>query len=284
MLWYLLFDHLSKGRFIFGIGAGGLVSDWELFDNLDGKTRALTMIETIDSIIKIWQSEKPIKFKGKYVDFKVTDNYIPELGIGTFIKPYQKPYPPIAVSLKNPNSMTAKFAGQKSWIPISGNFIPPKDIATHWPTYKSGSLEKGMVPDSSIWRVGRSILITNNNEEADNIINDPNGVFTEYFLYLNTVSKLASGEKKENISLSSIRLESIKKAKDLIIIGDEKTVLDKLIAFIDIVGPFGTLLLTGHDMTDHKNLWINTFTKMSNNIKPILSNYINNKLSKTAAE
>ena len=279
-----LFDHLSKGRFIFGIGAGGLVSDWELFDNLDGKTRALTMIETIDSIIKIWQSEKPIKFKGKYVDFKVTDNYIPELGIGTFIKPYQKPYPPIAVSLKNPNSMTAKFAGQKSWIPISGNFIPPKDIATHWPTYKSGSLEKGMVPDSSIWRVGRSILITNNNEEADNIINDPNGVFTEYFLYLNTVSKLASGEKKENISLSSIRSESIKKAKDLIIIGDEKTVLDKLIAFIDIVGPFGTLLLTGHDMTDHKNLWVNTFTKMSNNIKPILSNYINNKLSKTAAE
>ena len=180
--------------------------------------------------------------------------------------------------------MTAKYAGQKSWIPISGNFIPPEDIASHWPTYKSGSLEKGILPDPSIWRVGRSILITDNNEEANNIINDPNGIFTEYFLYLNTVSKLASGEKKEKISLSLMRSESIKKAKDLIIIGDEKTVLDKLIAFIDLVGPFGTLLLTGHDMTFHKNLWARTFTKMSENIKPILSNYITNKISKTAAE
>ena len=279
-----LFDHLSKGRFIFGIGAGGLVSDWELFDNLDGKTRALTMLETIESIIKIWQSEEPVEFKGEYINFKVTSNYIPELGIGKFIKPFQKPYPLIAVSIKNPNSMTAKFAGKKSWIPISGNFITPEDIATHWPTYKMGALENNVVPDPSIWRVGRSVLITNNNEEADNIINDPKGIFTEYFLYLNTVSKLASGEKKENISLSSIRSESINKAKDLIIIGDEKTVLDKLISFIDIVGPFGTLLLTGHDMTNHKKLWNNTFTKMSENIKPVLTNYIAYKLSKTASE
>ena len=277
-----LFDHLSKGRFIFGIGAGGLVSDWELFDNLDGKTRALTMIETVDSIIKIWESEKPVKFKGDYINFEVINNYVPELGIGKFIKPYQKPYPPIAVSLKNANSMTAKFAGQKSWIPISGNFIHPKDISTHWPTYKSGSLEKDIIPDPSIWRVGRSILITDSNEEADDIINDPHGIFTEYFLYLNVVSKLASGEKKENLTLSTIRTESINKAKELIIIGNEKTVLDKLIAFIDIVGPFGTLLLTGHDMTAHKKLWINTFEKMSENIKPIISDYISTKLAKAA--
>ncbi len=279
-----LFDHLSKGRFIFGIGAGGLVSDWELFDNLDGKTRALTMIETIDSIIKIWQTEGPLDFKGNYVNFKVKKNYVPELGIGTFIKPYQKPYPPIAVSLKNPNSMTAKFAGKNSWIPISGNFIPPHDIATHWPTYKIGAIENNKNPDPSIWRVGRSILITNNNEEAENIINDPNEIFTEYFLYLNTVSKLASGIKKDNLSLPSIRTESLEKAKNLIIIGNEKTVLDKLIEFIDIVGPFGTLLITGHDMTKHKKLWTNTFTKMSENIQPVLSNYIANKISKQAAE
>ena len=279
-----LFDHLSKGRFLFGIGAGGLVSDWELFNNLDGKTRALTMIETIEAIIKIWETEESVEYKGEYINFKVNKNFIPELGIGTFIKPYQKPYPPIAVSLKNPNSMTAKFAGQKSWIPISGNFILPEDIATHWPTYKTGSLENKLTPDPSIWRVGRSILITSSNSEADDIINDPNGIFTEYFLYLNTVGKLANGEKKENISIQKIRNESIEKAKNLVIIGDEKTVLDKLITFIDTVGPFGTLLLTGHDMTNHKKLWIKTFKTMSENIKPVLSNYISNLLSKSAAE
>ena len=37
------------------------------------------MIETIDSIIKIWESEKPVKFEGEYVNFKVINNYVPEL-------------------------------------------------------------------------------------------------------------------------------------------------------------------------------------------------------------
>ena len=61
-------------------------------------------------------------------------------------------------------------------------------------------------------------------------------------------------------------------------------ILDELIEFIDIVGPFGTLLLTGHDMTKHQKLWINTFERMSKNIKHTLSDYISNKLSRSAAE
>ena len=35
--------------------------------------------------------------------------------------------------------MTSKLAGEKGWIPISGNFIDAKDIATHWPTYLEGA-------------------------------------------------------------------------------------------------------------------------------------------------
>ena len=99
-------------------------------------------------------------------------------------------------------------------------------------------------------------------------------------LYLNVVSKLASGEK-ENLTLSTIRLEFINKAKELIILKMKNSFG---IAFIDIVGPFGTLLLTGHDMTTHKKLWINTLKKMSENIKPIISDYISTKLAKAAAE
>ena len=68
------------------------------------------------------------------------------------------------------------------------------------------------------------------------------------------------------------KILSIQKAKDLIIIGTEKDVLDKLINFIDIVGPFGTLLLTGHDNYGWKKLWSDTLMKMSSNIRPKLDN------------
>ena len=279
-----LFDNLSKGRFLFGVGAGGLVSDWELFDNLDGKTRALTMLDSIDAILSIWNSNEALNYKSDFINFKVENNYIPELGIGTFIKPFQKPHPPIAVSLKNANSMTAKFAGKKGWIPISGNFVPAEDIATHWPTYLEGARESGKKGDYDSWRVGRSVLITETSQQANDILNDPEGIFTDYFLYLNTVGKLASGISKNEINIEEEKQASILKARDLIIIGTEKEVLDKLINFIDIVGPFGTLLLTGHDHYGWKELWSNTLVQMSENIRPKLDNYIKNLETLPAAE
>ena len=66
----------------------------------------------------------------------------------------------------------------------------------------------------------------------------------------------------------------MKKAKELVIIGNEKVVTEKLIDFIDTVGPFGTLLLTGHDMTNKAELWKNSFSTMANKVRPVLSKYI----------
>ena len=70
----------------------------------------------------------------------------------------------------------------------------------------------------------------------------------------------------------------------MIIIGTKKEVLDKLINFIDIVGPFGTLLLTGHDHYGWKELWSNTLVQMSENIRPKLDNYLRNLKTLPAAE
>src|SRR3546814_17081628 len=89
------------------------------------------------------------------------------LGVGRLIRPYQKPHPPIAVSLRAANSYTARQAGSRGWIPVSGNFIPAADVATHWPTYAAGAEEAGRRPDPSLWRVGRPVLVTGNDAEAE---------------------------------------------------------------------------------------------------------------------
>ena len=272
-----LLDHLSKGRVILGIGAGGLVSDWELFDNMDGRSRAITMIESIEAILEFWRDNDSYNYKGEFLDISLNKNIVDELGIGKFIKPFQNPHPEIAISLKNPNSMTAKLAGEKGWIPISGNFVDAKDIATHWPTYKEAANKIGLKPSYNKWRVGRSVLITSSNSEAKDIIENSSGVFSHYFLYLNTVSKLASGTLGKNINLEEELPSAIKKAKDLIIIGNQKTVIEKLITFIDTVGPFGTLLLTGHDIGNAKKMWVNSFSKMSESVQPVLNKYIEQK-------
>ena len=53
----------------------------------------------------------------------------------------------------------------------------------------------------------------------------------------------------------------------------------KLIEFIDIFGPFGTLLITGHDFGNSRKLWESSFTKMSESVEPILSKYLKQKFA-----
>ena len=50
-------DHLAQGRYMLGIGASGLPSDWQLFcvDGVKGETREMTR-EALDIMLKIWAS------------------------------------------------------------------------------------------------------------------------------------------------------------------------------------------------------------------------------------
>ena len=43
------FDHMSKGRFMLGVGPGGLVSDFELFGNPDVHARNRMVVEAVGS-------------------------------------------------------------------------------------------------------------------------------------------------------------------------------------------------------------------------------------------
>ncbi len=60
-----MLDHLLDGRFIFGISPGGLLSDAEVFGNLDADRNAM-FLEAINQVLAIWASEPPYNLKGKY--------------------------------------------------------------------------------------------------------------------------------------------------------------------------------------------------------------------------
>jgi alkanesulfonate monooxygenase SsuD/methylene tetrahydromethanopterin reductase-like flavin-dependent oxidoreductase (luciferase family) len=101
------FDNMSRGRFMLGIGIGGLFSDFELFGNNDRKVREKKAMESIDMIERIWAQDPPYDIEGEFWSVKLKDAIIPELGIGTMPKPYQKPGPPISMSVASRNSPTA---------------------------------------------------------------------------------------------------------------------------------------------------------------------------------
>ena len=111
-----LFDHLSRGRFLMGIGTGSLSSDVELFKVGGDTDRGAMVRESIEHILAIWDGEPPYRREGKYWDIALEDASRIEFGVGAFPKPYQKPHPPIAISILSPGSGSALMAGECGWI------------------------------------------------------------------------------------------------------------------------------------------------------------------------
>jgi alkanesulfonate monooxygenase SsuD/methylene tetrahydromethanopterin reductase-like flavin-dependent oxidoreductase (luciferase family) len=82
-----MFDHLSNGRFVMGIGPGGLPSDFELFGLEDAMARGRMTLESIETILKIWSSEPPYQIDGEFWKIQQNEWHWPELGLGHMPKP-----------------------------------------------------------------------------------------------------------------------------------------------------------------------------------------------------
>jgi alkanesulfonate monooxygenase SsuD/methylene tetrahydromethanopterin reductase-like flavin-dependent oxidoreductase (luciferase family) len=243
------FDHMSKGRFNMGIGPGGLASDMELFDVLDGTVRAERFAESISMIKQIWSQDPPYDIKGKHWHVKLTDNIIPELGVGYMQKPYTKPHPPISLSSMSPDGNSVAHAVKMGWKPITANFAPESTVVNHWHKYVEGCDAVGKKADGKDWSVARNILIADTDAQAEDWLLDPQGSDFYYFDYLWKVLKVANytAVAKPDITMADedVTVESIVKAS--VIYGSRKTVIDKLMSLRDRSGPFGTLLKAAMD-------------------------------------
>ena len=96
------FDHMSGGRFLFGVGSGGLASDFELF-KIDPATRQRAFMESIDMILRIWAQDPPYDIQGEFWNVQIKKAILPELGVGFMPKPLQQPHPPIHISIASPD-------------------------------------------------------------------------------------------------------------------------------------------------------------------------------------
>ena len=93
-----MFDHLAKGRFVFGISPGTLASDAEALGmDLGMEERNKRFAEAIDVILAIWQGDVPydIELPGNRYKVSTRRTQVPEVGRGQMYKPYQRPRPEI---------------------------------------------------------------------------------------------------------------------------------------------------------------------------------------------
>ncbi len=267
-----MFDHLAEGRFVMGIGPGGLPSDFELFHLNDPMERGKMTLESIDTILKLWTGEPPYDIDGEFWKIKQSEWFWPEFGLGFMPKPFQQPHPPIAVAAMSPYPFFAKQAAKRGWIVISANFIPPNSAATHWQRYVEGCEEAGLEPDPENWHLARTVLVAETDAEAERYLARPGCAPRYYFHYLSSLMKKAgfSQVMKGLYEFSDEQLTVDWALDNIMIAGSPATVAEKLLAVRDEVGPFGTIVLTGLDWDD-KALWKRSMALMANEVMPKLS-------------
>jgi len=262
-------DHLSRGRINAGFGQGGVQTDWGLFELPDPATQGLMTVESIDMILKLWQTDPPFDFKGDHWHIKI-ENTIPEQGIGTILQPYQKPHPPVGMSIVRPDSKAATMAGQRGYHPISTNLAPDCDLPQHWATYCAGAESANRPePDRSNWRISRSVLVAESNDQAlDYLMNSAVARSYEYLITLLTGAKMLWIPKRD-LDMPDAEVTPEYMIEELFIYGDVKTVTEKLHNLWDVTGGFGTLLMIAHDW-DNRDLWEKSMDLLAKEVAPAL--------------
>jgi len=247
-----MIDHMLKGRFIFGISPGGLMSDAEVFGNFK-KDRNAIFLESINMVLDIWEKEAPYNLAGQFFQVSTAHTQIPEIGQGAIIRPYQKPHPPIVVTAVAPHSKGVTEAAKRGWTPISANFLLPEWVASHWPKYQEGCISTNKVPNGADWRVAKSIFVSDNERTAKEYGHGPNGPYHFYFKQL--IRKLVGAGGRGNLFKldqsepdASITADSM--TPKLVIAGTVDSVVEQILAFREKVGPFGTLYYPCHDWVD----------------------------------
>jgi alkanesulfonate monooxygenase SsuD/methylene tetrahydromethanopterin reductase-like flavin-dependent oxidoreductase (luciferase family) len=263
-----MLDHLLEGRLLLGISPGGLLSDAEAFDNLD-RDRTGMFVEAIDQILALWTRPPPYDLEGKYWRVTTRRTFLPEIGQGVMVTPYQKPHPPIFVTVVAPYSKGVVAAAERGWTPISANFLQPAWVASHWPMYRKGRENVGAVASPDDWWVAKSIFVADDERTAAAYGKGERSPYRFYFgnLMRKLVGKGRAELFKEDRDMpdSAVTLDYV--VDSLVICGTVERVVEQILAFRERIGDFGTLLYAGHDWADER-LARRSMTLMAEEVMP----------------
>ena len=249
-----MFDHLAKGRFIFGISPGSLSSDAESLGILhEDKTRMFA--EAIDVILEIWKRDAPYDIDLPDNRFKVTtrNTAVPEIGKGIMQKPYQQPYPEIVGTVVAPFSKGVIAMGRRDFHPLSANFLRAEWLPSHWANYSEGKQQVGQVANPADWRVARTIFVADDAETARHYaIDRADSPYRFYWSQLRTKMFLGKRQvifkRQPEEDDAAITLERV--MDDLVIYGTVDQVVEKILALRKTAGNFGELVYAGMDWVD----------------------------------
>jgi alkanesulfonate monooxygenase SsuD/methylene tetrahydromethanopterin reductase-like flavin-dependent oxidoreductase (luciferase family) len=246
-----MLDHMARGRFQWGIGGGAIPTDLSLFglDPTNSSAVRARSAEVLDVVLKLWASEGPFTYHGRFFDID-TPVFDPVKDRGYYMKPYQRPHPPIAVAASTPNSSSMRMAGERGWIPMSSSLLSRRYLRDHWRLVEDGAQEAGRPAKRSQWRIARDILVAPTPSVARERARAVLGRNYVRHQHPNRVGTIQMASTKLESSMPDEAVTADYLMENVWIVGDPVECAEKIQQLYEESGGFGALLSITTDSDD----------------------------------
>ena len=183
------FDHMSKGRFMMGVGPGGLVSDFELFKVPDVHGRNRMVVEATNMIREDLDAGPALRSSRRVLEHQDDRRRSCRSSASASCRSRtRQPHPPISISLASPNSSSARTAAEQGW---------GMHVRQHHPDLFGcqplGRLQRGLrrarqeAASGENWRVSRNMLVAPTDAEAEERVFGADASNRYFFTYIRDV-------------------------------------------------------------------------------------------------
>jgi alkanesulfonate monooxygenase SsuD/methylene tetrahydromethanopterin reductase-like flavin-dependent oxidoreductase (luciferase family) len=246
-----MLDHMARGRFQWGIGGGAIPTDLALMglDHTDPTSVRARSAEVLDVVLKLWASEGPFAYRGRFFTID-TPAFDAVKARGYYMKPYQRPHPPIAVAASTPDSGSMRMAGERGWIPMSSSLLSRAYLADHWRLVEDGAHRAHVAAKRGEWRIARDILVgptSRTARERARAVLGRNYLDHQHPNRVGTV-QMASTKLDPAMPDEAVTVDYL--LDNVWIVGDAAECVEKIHQLYEESGGFGTLLSITTDSDD----------------------------------
>jgi limonene 1,2-monooxygenase len=229
----MLLDHLTRGRFMLGVGPGSLPTDAAMI-GLEPELLRPRLEEGLQAVLHLLSSEEPLTMETEW--FTLTDAVLQ-------LRPYSKPRIEVAVpGVASPTG--ARLAGKYgiSLLTIGAAAAQGIDqFALHWDVVEQQAAQHGQVTHRSDWRVLSMIHLAETEEQARR---DVAFGITDWFRYFQHVAAFPQmAVEGENVD----EMIEFVNGNGLGVVGTPEMLVELLHRWQEQSGGFGTCMLLHHE-------------------------------------
>ena len=153
-------DHMTHGRVMMGVGPGALPSDAYMM-GIDPSTQREKMDEAFGIILRLFTETEPITYKSEW--FELREAMLQ-------LRPYQKPFMPIAVaSIQSPSgvALAGKYGASVLTITVPRDpSATPSNLKALWDIAEESAAEHGQTMNRDDWRLTIPVHLAEDRQQA----------------------------------------------------------------------------------------------------------------------